>query len=59
MADIHQETLTQKIGEPNDNVVTGCWPRTCKNAISLSLLAWVAMLIYYDSLRDYAVAVRR
>ena len=55
-----KETLTQKYGiEPNDNVVTPVVGRELvKNAISLSLLAWVAMLIYI-TIRfkwDYAVS---
>lgn len=55
-----KETLTAKYGiEPNDNVVTPVVGRELvKNAIALSLLAWVAMLIYI-TIRfkwDYAVS---
>lgn len=53
-------TLHEKYGiEPNDNVVTPVVGRELvKNAVALSLLAWVAMLIYV-TIRfkwDYAVS---
>lgn len=55
-----KETLTAKYGvEPNDNVVTPVVGRELvKNAVMLSLLAWVAMLIYI-TVRfkwDYAIS---